>query len=973
MDVKKLKAYELIEKRDVSDINSVAYLMRHKKTDARVLILENDDENKVFDIGFRTPPYDSTGLPHIMEHSVLCGSKKYPAKDPFIELAKGSLNTFLNAMTFPDKTVYPVASCNDKDFKNLLSVYLDAVFYPNIYEREEIFRQEGWHYELEDKDSDIIVNGVVYNEMKGAFSSPDDMLDRHIFDSLFPDTCYGLESGGDPDVIPQLSYEAFLDFHRTYYHPSNSYVYLYGNADMEGLLDFIDREYLSAFDKKEIDSEIKLQAPFGEVKEETFEYSITEGESLEDNTYLSYNTVIETSLDEKLYLAFEIIEYALLSASGAVLKEALLKGGVGRDVLSSFENGIYQPYFSIISKNANETDKQKFLDIIDGVLKDIVKNGFDKKTLLAGINCYEFRYREADYGHYPKGLMYGLQAFDSWLYGGDPIMHIAENDTYAFLREQVNGDYFEKLVEKYLLNSNHASVVIVKPVVSLTAKKDEELAKRLREYKESLSDGEIDELIEKTAHLKKYQEEEDDAETLKTLPLLEISDLKKEAPDFVNREIRSESGLILKHDIFTNGIAYIKVLFNLDKVPDEDIQYVALLKNLLGLLDTKNYTYADLASEINLNSGGISPGASLYVDMDNAPDYKHTFEMKARVLNAKSSFAFDMFSEMLLETKYDDDVRLLELLNMLKSRLQATMMGSGHSFAAMRAMSGISEIGAMTELMGGISFYRFVEDITDNFDSKKSAIKEKLKNCAETIFTKENFILTDLTCEENAGDEIKILADDFINKLPDKHQEVKERHLKFERCNEGFKTSGKVQYVAKGGWYKDSDKNYTGLLKILKVIMGYDYLWTNVRVIGGAYGCFSSFSKFGDAYFVSYRDPNLKGTLDIYDKAADYFENFSADERGMTKYIIGTVADLDAPLTPSAKGSQSLGAYLSHETGEMIQKERDEILNATCEDIRGLAGYLRNVTSDGVICVLGGEEIIKKEEDLFDKTCALIN
>lgn len=972
MNLDKLKAYELVKKYEVGDINSTAYIMFHKKTGAKVLLLKNDDENKVFNIGFRTPPADSTGLPHIMEHSVLCGSKKYPSKDPFIELAKGSLNTFLNAMTFPDKTVYPVASCNDKDFFNLLSVYLDGVFYPNIYNNEEIFLQEGWHHELNDKNEDIIVNGVVYNEMKGVYSSPDDLLDRYILDSLFPDTCYGFESGGDPDCIPDLTYDQFLDFHRKYYHPSNSYIYLYGNADMEGILDFIDREYLDNYDKKDIDSSITFQQPFEKCREYSHDYSITEGESLLDNTYLSYNAVIDTSLNKELYLAFEIIEYALLGASGAVLKEALLKNGIGKDILSSYENGVYQPYFSIIAKNANVEDKDRFLEIINSVLKDVVKNGFDKKVLLAGINSFEFRYREADFGHYPKGLMYGLQSFDSWLYDGDPLLHISENDTYAFLKQMAETDYFEKLVEKYLLNNTHTSVVIVKPVASLTAKNDAALKQKMADYKASLTENEITELIAKTALLKEHQEMEDSEEVLKTLPLLSIEDLDKDAQPFINREIASNDVSILKHDIFTNGIAYVKLLFKLDKVSTEDLRYAALLKHLIGLLDTDNYSYADLSSEINLNSGGINPGMSTFVRNGDSSDYIHTFDINARVLYDKLPFAFDMIKELILTTKYEDDVRIKELLNMLKSRMQAAMQSSGHSFASMRALAGISEVSALNEYLNGISFYRFIDEITSTYDEKKEEMKDRLRKVAALIFTKENLMLFDLTSEESIDREFASLSENLYKELSDDCNKKYSRQLLLPKINEGFKSAGKVQYVALAGKYTDNEHKYTGLLKILRVIMGYDYLWVNVRVMGGAYGCFSSFAKYGDSFFVSYRDPNLLNTLDIFKKAAEYLEAFEADERTMTKYIIGTIADLDAPLTPSSKGLRSLNAYVCQDSLLKIQKERDEILNATADGIKGLSAYIRNILDDSVICVLGGEEIIEKEQSLFDNMEVLI-
>ena len=966
MNIKNCPAYELMEEKRVADLNSNGYVMRHKKTGARVLILENDDDNKVFSIGFRTPPYDSTGLPHIMEHSVLCGSKNFPAKDPFVELAKGSLNTFLNAMTFPDKTLYPVASCNDKDFRNLIHVYLDAVFYPNIYSREEIFKQEGWHYELASAEDELSVNGVVYNEMKGVFSSADDIISRRIFDSLFPDTCYGVESGGDPDIIPTLTYEAFLDYHRTYYHPSNSYIYLYGNGDNEALLSFIDKEYLSDFDAKEVDSGIKEQKAFDEIIKISDEFGITEDEPLEENTYLSYNAVIGNSLDEKLYVAFQVIEYALLSAPGAILKQTLLDKGIGKDIQSAYDNGILQPYFSVIAKGANAEDEDAFIETINEVLSKIVAEGFDKKMLRAALNSFEFKYREADFGHYPKGLIYNFEAYASWLYEGDPFMHLEANDTFTYLKEQVDGDYFENLVKEYLINNKHASIVTLSPKVSLNAAKDADYAQKLNEYKESLGDDEINELIEMTKHLKQYQEEKDDDEVLATIPLLSIEDIKKEAMPYENEEIKLENALLLHQDIFTNGISYLKILFETDKVPAELIPYLGLLKNVLGLMDTENYKYADLSSEIDLNSGGIYPSTALYPLNDSYDEYRYCFEMSGRVLDDKQAFAFDMFEEILLRTSFADTKRLKELANMIKSRMQASLMSAGHSFASDRAKSCIAESSAASELVNGISFYRFMEDITGNFDEKAEEIKSNLKKTLEYVVNKDSLVLFNVTADKKAAKSCEALADAFASRLPDNNYKKREVSLVREAVNEGFKTSGKVQYVALAGRYLDDEHPFTGAFKILNVIFGYDYLWNNVRVLGGAYGCFSSFARDGEACFVSYRDPNLKNTLEIYKKAADYLDGFTADERTMTKYIIGTISNIDAPLTPNMKGKRSLSAYMTKDTLSRLQRERDEILGADDKDISALADYLRLFTQNPVLCVLGAEETIKKDEALFD-------
>ena len=510
MNINHLQAYELQKEENLPGIQAKGYLLRHKKSGARVLLVENDDENKVFSIGFRTPPSDSTGVPHIMEHSVLCGSKNFPAKDPFVELVKGSLNTFLNAMTYPDKTVYPVASCNDKDFQNLMHVYMDAVLHPNIYQHEEIFRQEGWSYKLDSLDDKLEYNGVVYNEMKGAFSSPEGVLDRVVLNTLFPDTSYANESGGDPEVIPELTYEQFLDFHQKYYHPSNSYIYLYGDMDMEEKLKWLDLEYLSDYEEIQVDSKIKYQDPFTEVVEKEIAYSIASDESESENTYLSYNKVIGTSLDRELYLAFQILDYALLSAPGAPLKKALTDAGIGKDIMGSYDNGIYQPIFSVIAKNAEKSQKDIFVETVEDVLRTLVTDGIDKKALEAGINYYEFRYREADFGNYPKGLMYGLQMMDSWLYDDEkPFIHIEALDTFEFLKKQVQTDYYEQLIQRYLLDNTHGAIVVVKPERGRTARMEKELEEALQAYKMSLSKEEQERLVERTKALEAYQSEPD--------------------------------------------------------------------------------------------------------------------------------------------------------------------------------------------------------------------------------------------------------------------------------------------------------------------------------------------------------------------------------------------------------------------------------------------------------------------------------
>lgn len=972
MQIKDLKAYRIEREEQIPDLNSKGTLLTHIKTGAKVVVLENDDENKVFAIGFRTPPHDSTGVPHIMEHSVLCGSKAFPAKDPFVELAKGSLNTFLNAMTYPDKTVYPVASCNDTDFKNLMHVYLDAVFHPNIYTREQIFKQEGWHYEIENENDPVTINGVVYNEMRGVFSSADDLLERKIMEVLFPDNPYFYESGGDPQVIPELTYEAFLDFHRRYYHPSNSYIYLYGNADMAERLTFLDEEYLGQYEELSIDSTIRAQKAFDETVTRTFPYSVTEEEPLTDKTHLSYSSVIGTSLDRNLYIAFQIIEYALLLAPGAVLNQALLDAGIAKDVQGSYECSIYQPYFSVIAKNSNKESLPVFLDTIKRVYAQVAEEGFDKQALRAAINFYEFRYREADFGLYPKGLMYGLQAFDSWLYDeNEPFMHIAQNDTYAFLKSQVDTGYFEELVRKYLLENTHAAVVIVEPERGLTAKTDAKLAEKLAEYKASLSDAQLKALVEDTKALHKYQEEPSTKEELESIPLLKISDIRKEARPYINDVDQVDGVTLLTHNVFTNGIGYLSMEFNVTGMDAEMLSYLSLASNILGLIDTKNYKYADLFNIININSGGITFGMPCYTHA-KTKETSLFFEVRSKVLYEQLPFAFKMIPEVLFSSDFSDKKRIRELISMLKSRMEDGMPASGHVTASGRALSYCSTADAIKDQISGITFYRFISEIEAAFDDRFDELVSKMQESIRQAFCK-NHLLMDYTAGADQKEKMKEQTAAFLALLPETGFENKPFVFDKKPVNEGFKTSSKVQYVALAGNYAKKGLVYTGALRLLKVLLGYDYLWNNVRVKGGAYGCVSGFRKSGAAFFASYRDPNLKKTIDVYKKAADYIRTYEPTERDMTKTIIGTVSDLDTPLTPQIKGARSLGAYLTGETDADAQRERDQVLNATGEDIRALAAYIDAITDQEHLCVVGGEEQIEEAKELFDKVENLIS
>lgn len=967
MELKQLSAYEVLEQRPLGDIKSQGYLLRHKKSGARIAVVANEDDNKVFYVGFKTPPEDSTGVPHIIEHTVLCGSEKYPVKDPFVELVKGSLNTFLNAMTYPEKTIYPVASCNDKDFQNLMSVYMDAVFHPNIYQYEEIFKQEGWHYELEDEDSPITINGVVYNEMKGAFSSADDVLQHQILASLFPDTSYRNESGGDPDHIPDLTYEDYLNFHRKYYHPCNAYIYLYGDMDVEEKLRWMDEEYLSHYEEIEVDSDIRLQKPFERLVEVCKKYPISSGESEEENTYLSYNLVVGTSLDKQLSLAFDVLDYALLSASGAPLKKALLNAGIGKDIGGGYDSGTKQPVFSIIAKNADASQKEQFLAIIREVLEQQVKQGLDKKALLAGISGSEFRYREADFGQFPKGLLYGLQCLDSWLYDDrNPFLYLEELETYRTLREKVDTDYFEQLISTYLLENPHASVVIVEPEKGLNAKKEEELAAKLASYKDSLSKEEIQKLIADTKHLKEYQQEPSPREELEKIPMLERGDIKREAAPLYN-ERKERSGIqIVHHNLFTNGIAYLRFLFDIRDFAVEDLPYVGLLKSVLGYVDTEHYGYAELTNEINLHTGGIGSSLGIYSHEKKEEDMQVMFELKAKVLMEELPEAIRLAGEIVKNSRLSDEKRLQEIVGQLKSRLQTALSSSGHSTASLRAMSYFSRSAYYLEATAGILFYQTIADIAEHFEERKDTLIAKLEALIQRIFTLDRMTVSVVCGEADypAVERELERAKEFLYPSQESGGRLLPP-LSLEKKNEGFMDASQVQYVARAGNFARHGYAYRGTLRILKVIMGYDYLWINVRVKGGAYGCMNSYMRNGDSCFVSFRDPNLEKTNEVYNHIPEYLEQFQANERDMTKYIIGTVSDLDTPMNPCAKGVRSMNALLCGVTMEDLQRERDEILNATEEDIRGLKAMIASVLEEQNLCVIGNEETLKNQRQMF--------
>ncbi|MBR5349590.1 MAG: insulinase family protein [Lachnospiraceae bacterium] len=965
------EAYELVKKQDLPRIHSVGYILSHKKNGARVVLLENDDNNKVFTIGFRTPPKDSTGVAHIVEHTTLCGSEKYPAKDPFIELAKGSLNTFLNAMTYPDKTIYPVASCNAKDLNNLMSVYMDAVFHPNIYKNKAFFLQEGWRYELTDREAPLTLNGVVYSEMKGAFSAPDEWLSYETSRRLFPNHTYGIESGGLPEAIPDLTYEDFLKFHSVFYHPSNSYICLYGNLDFTERLEYMDREYLSKYDRIFPNSEIPLQQPLAEVVRDNAYYGITREEKIEHNTYLSWARVFPEIKDPVMLSAWDILEDLLLNSSGAYLRDALAKAGIGANCYGGIGTYRRQPTFEVVAQSAETDQRDAFEEVIVSTLKDLVANGIPKRKLQASINSYEFRARELDYGRTPRGLRITINMLSDWLYDDDaPFRAYEDNELFDKLRALAESDYYEKLIETYLLSNDNGIVLALMPKQGLNEERDAALAEKLAAKKATLSDAEMDALIQQTEELKKFQETPSTKEELEMIPMLSKEDIDKKNPPLTYGETTFASRPLGYCTTETNGIVYSNFMFDERYLDLSEIQYLEILSMLLLDLDTENYTYSELNDEIKLVAGGLMTQTwtfGKYRGTEGKTYLRIIFKTLER--NLRPTLA--LIEEVLLRTKFTDERRIHELIARSCAQIESNIQWSGDGFASDRATANLSDIAWYEEMRSGLSYYRFIKDINDHWDEKKDALIEHLQKLYREIFT-QNHLKLFITAPDAAPYEAAFA--ETVAKLPkgDPNETLKDWRPKRDETErgEGFKTAAQIQFVSRAGKYSRDDypEISDGNLQVLRVIMNYEYLWTKIRVLGGAYGCWFSPSYSGMVYMATYRDPQLRGSDEVFDQAPDYIESIDLSERDELKYIIGAISSFDAPMTALDQGNTAMARMEQGITEELWQRIRDEILATDSAQLRRIAPAIREALSKRYFCVIGNGEAIERDIDLFTST-----
>lgn len=956
---------------NIKEINSISYEFEHIKSGARLLFIDNDDDNKVFSISFRTPPVDNTGSAHILEHSVLCGSKKYPLKEPFVELMKSSLNTFLNAMTFSDKTMYPVASMNEADFRNLMDVYLDAVFNPLIYDKKEILEQEGWHYHLENKDDDIKYNGVVYNEMKGAFSDPEDILARNIEANLYKDTPYSFESGGDPKYIPDLTYDTFLDFHKRYYHPCNSYIYIYGKTDILRHLEYLDKNYLEKYDKIKVDSSITEQVDFSgiEKKVEKF-YSVNSSENIDKKYLLSLNYSVGNVLDVKLGLIFGILCKILFDSDSSYLKKALIEADIADEVMLDYNNGILQPVLSISAKNAKKDKIDLFKEVVESTFENIVKNGIDNDIIKAAINNFEFELKEGDSGTYPKGLLYGITVMESWLYDGDPTLLLKYEDALEEIKKESLQGLFENTIKEYILNNEKYNYVILSPKENLSDKDDKILHDKLKSYKESLSEDEKEKLVEATNNLLKMQRTPDGEDVKALIPRISVSDIDVNPPIVNDVEIKhcGVNDIYIRTDE-TKDITYMDVNFEVSLNGDEEIHALSLLTKCFENFNTKNYDILSLNNEINENLGDIVFSVSPYQSFENHDDFRSFLTCSIKAFSKKEDKMYAIMEEMILRSDFKDKSKLRDIVREELSKMQSRIMSATHRTVLNEMLAFSNRKSRFVTLLNGISYYDFLKNLNENFDKSADKIISVFENLTNRIINSRKDII--LTVSEDSKNQSLKNASAFLDKYESSNDTKITFNYEYNADNTAVILPSMVNYVGQGGEYGSFGYSYEGSLLVLKKYLSTEYLWDNVRVMGGAYGSFIHIDKFGNLGLVSYRDPNVKRTYKMYDNLVEYIKNIELNNEEISKLIIGTVSDMDIPLNNYSKIREYVTRVYTKDTYENIKKRRKEVLEVKSVDLQKHYKMFEDVFNNSIRYVAGNKAKIEECGNMFKNTVVL--
>ena len=952
--------FELIEKKYLKNINTNAYLYEHVKTCARLVFFENDDINKSFSISFKTIPYNDNGIFHILEHSVLCGSAKYPVKEPFVELLKGSFNTFLNAMTFPDKTMYPVSSKNEKDLEILMDIYLDAVFNPNLKNNPNILAQEGWHYHLEDKEDELIYKGVVYNEMKGAYSSVDEVLDQYVTEHLFSDTSYKYSYGGKPEAIPSISQEEFLETYNYNYHPSNSYIFLYGDLNVEQYLNHID-SYLNNYEYKDY-SDYSLS------RQENFTADIVKrtyfNEDVKDKAYVAYNYILGDSNEFSKIENIDIIDDILLGSSNTEFRKYFIDNNICEDVYSYVQKDRKETVYSIIFKYVSD-DKLESLDAeYKSLLKGIIDKGFDYEQVQASINKKNFSIKEEiNKTSSPKGVSYAIRLLRTWLYSEDNILDAFDLDNViSHLQENCVNKQYETLAKQFLIENNKQAILHLIPTLEKENKE-----KDLVEYKATLSETELEDIVKNTKSLQEWQNSTDKKEDLEKIKSVNAKEVELKNP-FEETFFEEYKGINFSHyDTVTNGISYSKLLFDISDFEVEQLQYASVLSYLLFNFNTKNKTEAEVIKEIGANLGGISS----YVDVfrkHKSEECEVKFIISAKNLVEKAGELAKILDETTLYADFEDKEALYNVLLEIKLMLESRFKNSGHAFVARRISGFYNPQSKLASYHGEYDFYLFISELVNNYEQNSDKIKEQLYTVTNLIFNQARLLVNFVGNKEEYTN-FKETISSYLAKYPSELDKQKGLEIKLEEqgYSEGFYFDSLVQYVGAG--YNIND--YTGTYLVLRHILSLDYLWNNVRVKNGAYGSGVIFNAFGDFNLWSYRDPNLTETLEIYYNINNYVANIDADEKDLNKYIIGTLNSLDVLMSPSAQAAYSLNKYITDSPFEVYDKLVNEIKNTTVEDLRKLATEFENIKSKAYTCVLGSKDKVLENKQLFNKTIEL--
>lgn len=949
--------FQIQKEKKIKELRTYASIYRHVKTGAELLSLVNDDENKVFGVTFRTPPTDSTGVAHILEHSVLCGSRKYPVKEPFVELLKGSLKTFLNAFTYPDKTCYPVASQNLQDFYNLIDVYLDAVFYPRL--TSYIFQQEGWHLELEHPGDPLAYKGVVFNEMKGAYSSPDHVLSEYSLQSLFPDNPYGLDSGGDPKHIPELTFEQFLAFHKKYYHPSNARFYFYGNDDPENRLRLVN-EYLKDFDPIQTDSTIRLQAPFHEPRRIVRPFMAGEKEDNHLKGMITVNWVLSEPTDIATNFALRILEHILLGMPASPLYKALIDSGLGEDLAGEgLSNELRQIYFSTGLKGIRVGDADRIESLILETLTNLAQKGIDPKAVEAAINTIEFRLRENNPGGFPRGLVLMLRSLTTWLYDGDSLALLAFEEPLEMVKScaQSSSGIFEEMIRRLFVNNPHRTTLILEPDPGLAQR--DEAAGTEHLARSGMSPGETDSLVEKTRELKRLQQTPDTPEALATIPMLRLADLDKKNKTIPLARLDSQETRILFHGLFTHGIVYLDLGLNLHTLPDKYLPYVPLFGRALVEMGTEKEDFVSLMQRIARKTGGISP-QSLTSAIKNSESSTAWLFLRGKAMLSQAKELTDILRDILLYVRLDNRDRFRQMVLEAKARAEQKLIPNGHNMVNLRLRAHFSESHWAAEQMNGMSHLFFLRELIRTIDENWPQVLAVLEEMRQTLVNR-NAVLLNITMDEQDWPVFKPHLDDLLGDLPKAQFMEKVWSPKRPAPFEGLIIPSLVNYVGKGAdLYKVGYRFHASSLAITRYLRN-ACLWERVRVQGGAYGAFCFFDRTSGALtFVSYRDPNLIKTLDVFDRTAQFLLDADINDTELAKSIIGAIGDLDAYMLPDAKGYASMVRYLIGDTEEERQKMRDELLNTQASDFKAFAQVLESVRKNGLVKALGSPSAIEE-------------